>query len=59
MKGNFLMNTFEIISMPFNHTSIDSLQSKPYYDFPVVYFSNNHKMVYFGESVAVRNRMKK
>jgi len=58
MKGNFLMNTLEIISMPFTHTSIDSLQGKPYSDYPVVYFLNNHTMVYIGESVAVRNRMK-
>lgn len=58
MKGNFLMNTLEIISMPFTHTSIDSLHGKPYSDYPVVYFSNNHTMVYIGESVAVRNRMK-
>lgn len=58
MKGNFLMNTLEIISMPFTHTSIDSLHGKPYSDYPVVYFLNNHTMVYIGESVAVRNRMK-
>jgi uncharacterized protein len=52
------MNTLEIISMPFTHTSIDSLHGKPYSDYPVVYFLNNHTMVYIGESVAVRNRMK-
>lgn len=52
------MNTLEIKTMPFTKTSIDSLAGKYYTDYPVVYFLNNNTMVYIGESVAVRNRMK-
>ncbi len=58
MKGNNSMNMLEIISMPFTHSSIDSLYGKSYSDYPVVYFLNNNTMVYIGETVAVRNRMK-
>ena len=44
--------------MPFTKSSIDSLNGKSYSDYPVVYFLNNNTMVYIGETVAVRNRMK-
>jgi uncharacterized protein len=52
------MNTLEIKSMPFTQISIDSLNGKPFADYPVVYFLNNNTTVYIGETVAVRNRMK-
>lgn len=57
-KGIVPMNTLEIISMPFTHSSANALYGKPYSDFPVVYFLNNNSMVYIGETAAVRNRMK-
>lgn len=52
------MKTLEIKTMPFTKNSIDSLSGKPYSDYPVVYFLNNNKLVYIGETVAVRNRLK-
>lgn len=52
------MNTLEIKSMPFTQSSITSLSGKPYSDYPVVYFLNNNSIVYIGETVAIRNRMK-
>lgn len=58
MKGNFQMSTLQIETMPFTQSSIDSLYEKSYSDYPIVYFLNNNTMVYIGETVAVRNRMK-
>ncbi|MGY0693842.1 DUF2075 domain-containing protein [Virgibacillus sp. FSP13] len=52
------MNNLEIKTMPFNQSSLDFLSGKPYSDYPIVYFLNNNTMVYIGETVAVRNRMK-
>ena len=52
------MNTLKIKTFPFTKSSVNSLSGKPYSDYPVVYFLNNNTMVYIGESVAVRNRMK-
>ncbi len=52
------MKTLEIKSMAFNKTSIDSLYSQPYSNYPIVYFINSNTIVYIGETVAVRNRMK-
>ena len=45
------MKTVEIKSMPFTKSSIDSLSSKTYADYPVVYFLNNNNMVNIGETV--------
>lgn len=51
------MNTVEIVTIPFDKASINSMEGY-YVDYPVVYFLNNETTVYIGETVAVKNRMR-
>lgn len=52
------MGMTELKTWDFNKSTLESIKNDTYFDYPVVYFLNNHTTVYIGETVAFKNRMK-
>ncbi|MCJ1909960.1 DUF2075 domain-containing protein [Planococcus ruber] len=52
------MGSVELKTWKFNRDALDQISNERYFDYPVVYFLNNHTTVYIGETIAFKNRMK-